>query len=104
MQDDQSQKNNTKKLVPSSEDQQKKESKSCIISKLIIVVCCSIIAFVGINFINCSFMIPGSIERSYVLGGLKKTPSLDCEEAQNGGYNALITLLTAVIALKTKLD
>lgn len=104
MQEDQSQKDNTKKLASSSEDPPKKASKYCIISKLILGVCCSIIAFVGINFINCSFMIPGSIERSYVLGGLKKAPSLDCEEAQKGGYSALITLLTTVIALKTKLD
>lgn len=89
---------------PKDKDPSKKQTNTCMTSKLILIICCSIIAFVGINFINCSFMIPGSIERSYILGGLKNTPSLDCEEAQKGGYATLLTLLTTVIALKTKFD
>lgn len=89
------------------EEKKPEGNKKCptsFLTKLIIIICCSSIIFVGLNFVNCTFMIPGSIERSYVLGGLKRPPSLDCEEAQKGGFNALITLLTTVIALKAKFD
>lgn len=81
-----------------------KNNKYCILSRMIILICCSSIVFVGLNFVNCTFMIPGSMERSYVLGGLKNAPSLNCEESQKGGFNAMITLLTTVIALKAKID
>lgn len=89
------------KNIPPKDD---KKCGSSFLSKLIIIICCSAIAFVGINFVNCSFMIPGSVERSYVLGGLKKPPSLNCSEAQKNGFSALVTLLTTVIALKAKFD
>lgn len=104
MQDDNHQENNTQKSTSSSDDQPKKGKKSCILSKLIILICCSSIVFVGLNFINCTFMVPGSIERTYLLGGLKNNPSLKCEDAQKSGFDALITLLTTMIALKTKFD
>lgn len=98
------QKNNTPKSINLSEEFPKKEEKKNLIVKLIFVICCSIISFVGINFINCTFMIPGTMERANALGGLKNPPPLDCKESQRRGYETLITLLTTVIALKTKIE
>lgn len=89
------------------EEKPPKDDKKCgssFLAKLIIIICCSAVIFIGLNFINCTFMVPGSIEKSYVLGGLKNPPSLNCEEAQKGGFEALITLLTTIIALKAKFD
>lgn len=104
MENDQHPKNNQSKLDSTFNEPQRIEKRPCTLNKLIILICASSIVFIGINFVNCSFMIPGSIEKSYVLGGLKNKPSLSCDEAQRGGFNALITLLTTVIALKTKFD
>lgn len=72
--------------------------------KLIYIICLSIITFIGINFISCNFMIPGSINRSNVLGGLKNPPPLDCKESERRGYDALLSILTTVIALKTRIE
>jgi hypothetical protein len=38
------------------------------LSKLIFIVCISGVGFVGLNFIACNFMIPGSIISANVLG------------------------------------
>lgn len=78
--------------------------KDKLIAKLIIAICCSILGFVGINFLSCTFMIPGTMERAFALGGLKNPPPLNCKESQGKGYDVLLTLLTTVIALKTKMD
>lgn len=104
MPEDSPQKDNLPKSTTSSEDQQKKAGNCCSLSRLIFIVCISIIGLVVLNFISCSFMIPGSIQRSHLLGGLKTIPSLDCKETQKGGYETLITVLTTVIALKAKFD
>ena len=82
----------------------KNEKKDCITNKLIFIVCCSLITFVGVNFISCTFMIPGSIERANALGGLKNPPPLDCKESQKRGYDAILTILSTVIALKARID
>jgi hypothetical protein len=38
------------------------------------------------------------------MGGLKNPPSLDCKESERRGYEAILTLLTTIIALKTKIE
>lgn len=78
--------------------------KKKTLSNLIFIVCISIIGFVAINFVSCHFLIPGSIIRANVMGGLKNPPPLDCRESERRGYEVLITLMTTVIALKTKMD
>lgn len=104
MPEDTLQKDNQKKSINSSEEFPKKEKNICITNKLIYIICFSIIGFVGITFVNCNFMIPGSSQRAYNLGGLKNPPPLDCKESQGRGYDALAAILTTVIALKTKMD
>ena len=74
------------------------------LNKLIFIICLSIIGFVGINFVSCNFMIPGSIISANVLGGLKNPPPLDCKESEKKGYETLLTILTTVIALRTKVE
>jgi len=73
-----------------------------LVDKLIVVIVFGTLGYVGITFANCNFMIPGSMERADALGGLKNPPPLDCEQSTSQGYNALITLLSTLIALKTK--
>jgi len=104
--EDLNQKDNQQKLPVSSEDQQKEVEKKhgSILNKLIFIVCCSIIAFVGVNFISCNFMIPGTINKANVLGGLKNPPPLDCKESERRGYETLLAILTTVIALRTKVE
>jgi hypothetical protein len=74
------------------------------LSKLIFIVCISAVGFVGLNFIACNFMIPGSIISANVLGGLKNPPPLDCKESERRGYETLLAILTTVIALRTKVE
>lgn len=78
--------------------------KKNILTNLIFVICVSIIAFTGINFISCNFLIPGSINNANVNGNLKNPPPLDCKESERRGYEAILTLLTTIIALKTKME
>jgi hypothetical protein len=100
------QKDNSQKSPDSSGDQQKEEGKKhgSILNKLIFVVCCAIIGFVGINFISCNFMLPGTINSANVKGDLKNPPPLDCKESERRGYDTLVVLLTTVIALRTKVE
>jgi len=100
------QKNNSQKSSGSLGDQQKEVGKkqSSILNKLIFFICCSVIGFVGINFIACNFMIPGTINKANVKGELKNPPPLDCKESERRGYETLLTILTTVIALRTKLE
>ena len=99
------QKNNRKKSSDSSEDPPKKERKNrCLLDKLLIAVVIATIGYVGISFINCNFMVPGSIQRANALGGLKNPPPLDCEQSQGRGYETLFMLLTTILGLKAKID
>ena len=102
---DHNQNDNQQKSSGSSEGQQEEvRKKGSILNKLIFIVCCSIIGFVGVNFIACNFMVPGTISRANVLGGLKNPPPLDCKESERRGYETLLTILTTVIALRTKVE
>jgi len=104
--EDLNQRDNQQKSSNSSEDQKKEVGKKrgSLLNKLIFIVCCSIIAFVGVNFISCNFMIPGTINKANVLGGLKNPPPLDCKESERRGYETLLAILTTVIALRTKVE
>ena len=103
---DHNQKDNQQKSSDSSEDQQKEVGKkqSSLLNKLIFVICCSVIGFVGLNFVSCNFMIPGTINHANLLGGLKNPPPSDCNESQRRGYETLLTILTTVIALRTRVE
>jgi hypothetical protein len=80
------------------------DNRKKILSNLIFIVCISIVGFVAINFISCHFLIPGSIIRANVMGGLKNPPPIDCRESERRGYEVLLTVLTTVIALKTRME
>jgi hypothetical protein len=74
------------------------------LNKLIFIVCVSAVGFVGLNFIACNFMLPGSINAANALGTLKNPPPLDCKESERRGYETLLAILTTVIALRTKVE
>jgi hypothetical protein len=74
------------------------------LTKLIFIVCFASIGFVGLNFLACNFMVPGSINNANVTGKLKNPPPLDCKESERRGYETLLTILTTVIALRTKVE
>ena len=98
-------KDNQKKSSGSLEDQPKKVKKGfCLLDKLIVTIVVGTLSYVGITFVNCNFMIPGSMERADALGGLKNPPPLDCKESESRGYNALFTLFTALLGLKARMD
>jgi hypothetical protein len=80
------------------------DNKKKTLTNLIFVICLSLIGFIGVNFVSCNFLVPGSINRANVMGGLKNPPPLDCKESERRGYEVLLTLLTTIIALKTKID
>ena len=100
------QKNNSQNSLDSSGDQQKEVGKkqSSVLNNLIFIVCCAVIGFVGVNFVSCNFMIPGTINKANVKGELKNPPPLDCKESERRGYETLLTILTTVIALRTKVE
>jgi len=99
------QKDNPQKSQDSSDDQQKTvKRKTPLLNRLILIVGCSIVLFVGLNFVSCNFMLPGSIQHANSLGLLKNPPPTDCKESERRGYDVLVTLLTTVIALKTKME
>jgi hypothetical protein len=101
----QNQNDNPQKSQDSSEDQQKTvKRKTPLLNRLILIVGCSIVLFVGLNFLSCNFMLPGSIQHANSLGLLKNPPPTDCKESERRGYEVLITLLTTVIALKTRME
>jgi hypothetical protein len=105
MQEEQSPKDNQQKSSDLSGDPPKKVRKGlCLLDKLIVAIVAVTIGYVGITFVNCNFMIPGSIERANALGGLKNPPPLECEKSTSQGYNALFMLLTAILGLKAKMD
>ena len=100
------QKDNSQNSSDSSEDQQKKVEKKhgSILNKLIFIICCAVIVFVGVNFVACNFMVPGTINKANVKGELKNPPPLDCKESERRGYETLLTILTTVIALRTRVE
>lgn len=75
-----------------------------LVDKLIVTIVVGTLGYVGITFVNCNFMLPGSMERADALGGLVNPPPLDCKESESRGYNALFTLFTALLGLKAKMD
>ena len=75
-----------------------------LLNKLIFIICCAVIVFVGVNFISCNFMLPGAINSANVKGDLKNPPPLDCKESERRGYETLLTILTTVIALRTRVE
>ena len=104
--EDLNQKDNQQKSSGSSDDLQKEVGKKhgSLLNKLIFIICCAVIGFVGLNFVACNFMVPGTISRANVLGGLKNPPPLDCKESERRGYETLLTILTTVIALRTRVE
>jgi len=104
--EDLNQNDNQQKSSGSSEDLPNVVGKKhgSLLNKLIFIICCAVITFVGVNFISCNFMLPGSMNRANANGKLKNPPPLDCKESERRGYETLLTILTTVIALRTKLD
>ena len=49
-------------------------------------------------------MLPGSIAGADAKGELKNPAPLDCKESERRGYETLLTILTTVIALRTKVE
>ena len=100
------QKDNSQKSSDSSDDLPKEVGKKhgSLLNKLIFVICVSIISFVGLNFVACNFMIPGTTNHANLLGGLKNPPPTDCKESERRGFETLLTILTTVIALRTKIE
>jgi len=49
-------------------------------------------------------MLPGSIQHANSLGLLKNPTSNRLQESERRGYEVLLTVLTTVIALKTKME
>jgi hypothetical protein len=49
-------------------------------------------------------MIPGTTNYANLLGGLKNPPPTDCKESERRGFETLLTILTTVIALRTKVE
>ena len=103
--EDLNQNDNQQKSSGSFEGQQEEvRKKGSILNKLIFVICVSIISFVGLNFVACNFMIPGTTNHANLLGGLKNPPPTDCKESERRGFETLLTILTTVIALRTKVE
>jgi hypothetical protein len=106
MSDESHQENNSQKSSDSSEDLPKEVGKKqgSLLNKLIFIICCAVITFVGVNFISCNFMLPGSMNQANVKGDLKNPPPLDCKESERRGYEPIRTSLTTVIALRTRVE
>ena len=104
--EDLNQKDNFQKSSDSLDDLPKEVGKKhgSLLNKHLFVICCSVIGFVGINFVSCNFMIPGTINKANVKGELKNPPPLDCKESERRGYETLLTILTTVIALRTRVE
>jgi hypothetical protein len=104
MSDDINLRENNQNSSSPQKDQRKVDIKVDLLTRLVFIICVSIVSFVGIKFISCNFMIPGTITSANVLGGLKNPPPLDCEESDKKSYDTLMALLATIIALKAKLN
>ncbi len=103
--EDRNQNDNQQKLSDSSGDQPKKERKGpCLLDKLLVAIVIGTLTYTGFTFANCHFLVPGSMNRANVLGGLLNPPPLDCKESERRGYDALFTLFTALLGLKAKME
>lgn len=104
--EDLNQKDNQQKSSDLSEDLPNVVGKKhgSLLNKLIVAVCIATIGFVGMNFISCNFMFPGSMNAANLKGNLKNPPPLDCKESERRGYETLLTILTTVIALRTRVE
>ena len=102
---DQYPKDNQQKSLDSSEGQQKEAGKNFrLLDKLLVSIVIGTLTYVGFTFANCHFLVPGSMSRANVLGGLLNPPPLDCKESERRGYDALFTLFTALLGLKARMD
>ena len=75
-----------------------------MLNKLIFIICCFVIIFAGVNFLSCTFMFPGTIQKALISKADKDTPRINCDNSEKNGFDAMATLLTTVIALKTRMD
>jgi len=103
---DHNQKDNQQKSSDSSEDLPNVVEKrhGSLLNKLIFIICCAVVGFVGMNFVACNFMLPGSMNEANAKGELQNPPPLDCKESERRGYETLLTILTTVIALRTRVE
>ena len=103
---DHNQNDNQQKSPDSSEDLPNVVGKKhgSLLNRLIFIICCAVVVFVGVNFISCNFMLPGSMNEANAKGELENPPPLDCKESERRGYETLLTILTTVIALKTRTE
>lgn len=74
------------------------------LNDLVFIICVSIIAIIGINFINCNFSLPFSFYGNSLIGNIKKPLDEKCKNSDKNAYDALFVLLNTVIALKTRMD
>ncbi len=103
--EDHNQKEHHQKSSDLLEDQQKRERKNpSLLDRLLVTIVIGCLTYVGLTFANCHFLVPGSMNRANVLGGLLNPPPLDCKESERRGYDALFTLFTALLGLKAKMD
>lgn len=81
-------------------DEKKKPS---IFNFLVVLVTISIILFAGLNILSCAFVFPGSIRSQEITNKKSSFPS-ECENTEKRGYETMLAVLTAVLALKARLD
>lgn len=79
------------------------KKKPSIFNFLVVLVTLSVVIVAGVNVLSCAFVFPGSIRSQEVVNN-KNSPSLECENIQRRGYETLLAVLTAILALKAKLD
>lgn len=79
------------------------KKKPSIFNFLVVLVTLSVVVVAGVNVLSCAFVFPGSIRSQEVVNN-KNSSSLECENVQRRGYETLLAVLTAVLALKAKLD
>jgi hypothetical protein len=98
--------NNThQKLESLSKDPQLKSGKSGdLLNRLIYAVVLSVILYAGLTFVNCNFILPGSILNKILVENIKISTQLDCKESESKAYNALFTALGYLLGLKAKID
>jgi hypothetical protein len=79
------------------------KKKPSIFNFLVVLVTVSVIGLAGISILSCAFVFPGSI-RNYEKINNINSPHSECETTERRGYETLLSVLTAVLALKARLD